>query len=220
MSCTDGKNTYINIKELPEINDVIAGDYLIVETSSGTSIINYENFLVTLDNTTFSDVITNNTTNIIALSTQVKTLSSNSATISQLSSLNTSVQTLCNNTATSSQFNTLNSIVANLTSTTTDTYAVFSLSGYNTNGPKLLKGSNIYSVTYSSPLSCVKVTFTKRFTDSFYGYTSSSLLSTVVGPISAIDFDTDYINVYIKDKSYNFTTTDRATIRIVGGQVA
>jgi len=205
MACTNGTKTYVNIKELPEISDINNGDFLIVETTNGTTILDYQNFLVTLDNTTFADQITTNTTNIVTLSTDLASLSSSSATVSQ--------------------FNTLNSAVTALTSTTaTDTYAVFSLSGYNNNGLKLLRGSNIYSlqVNQVSPsLSSVKITFNNRFLNSNYGYTINTQLSTIAGPDSLSDITTDYINIYIKDRFYNNNSlTERATIRIVGGQTA
>jgi hypothetical protein len=216
MACTNGTKTYVNIKELPEISDINNGDFLIVETPNGTNILDYQNFLVTLDNTTFGDLITTNTTNIVTLSTDLASLSSSSATVSQFNTLNSAV---------TSQFNTLNSAVTALTSATaTDTYAVFSLSGYNNNGLKLLRGSNIYSlqVNQVSPsLSSVKITFNNRFLNNDYGYTVNTQLSTIAGPDSLSDINTDYINIYIKDRFYNNNSlTERATIRIVGGQTA
>jgi len=201
MACTDGTKTYVNIKELPEISDINNGDFLIVETPNGTNILDYQNLLVTLDNTTFGDLITTNTTNIVTLSTDLAALSSTTASIDQI--------------------NTLNAAVVALTSATaTDTYAVFSLSGYNAAGPKLIRGSNIYSTEFNSLLSCVKITFTTRFKDTNYGYTMSTQLSTLAGPATLGDITTDYINIYIRDRFYNLGITDRATIRIVGGQTA
>ena len=196
MACTDGKNTYLNIKELPEISDVISGDFLIVETPNATSILDFANFVITLDNTTFGDVITTNTTNTLLLSSQVISLSSE---------VNTYVDTL------SSQIISLSSVV--------DTYAIFSLSGYNSTGPKLIKGSNILSLAFQST-SAVRVNFTRSFQDNLYGFTTDSFLSSFAGPSSLTDLTTGYIDIFIKDKNYNFTTTDRATVRIVGGQLA
>ena len=195
MACTDGKNTYLNIKELPEISDVISGDFLIVETPNATSILDFANFVITLDNTTFSDIITTNTTNTLLLSSQVISLSSE---------VNTYVDTL------SSQIISLSSVM--------DTYAVFSLSGYNSTGPKLIKGSNVSSLSVQST-SAVRVTFTRSFQDNLYGFTTDSFLSSFAGPSSPTDLNTGYIDIFIKDRNYNFTTTDRATVRIVGGQL-
>lgn len=196
MACTDGKNTYLNIKELPEISDVISGDFLIVETPNATSILDFANFVITLDNTTFSDIITTNTTNTLLLSSQVISLSSE---------VNTYVDTL------SSQIISLSSVV--------DTYAIFSLSGYNSTGPKLIKGSNISSLVFQST-SAVRVNFTRSFQDDLYGFTTDSFLSSFAGPSSLTDLNTGYIDIFIKDRNYNFTTTDRATVRIVGGRLA
>ena len=71
MACTDGKNTYLNIKELPVINDIVPGDFMIIETPSATSILDFQNFLITLDNTTFGGVIAQNTTDIVDLSSSI-----------------------------------------------------------------------------------------------------------------------------------------------------
>ena len=64
---------YINIKDLPELTEVNNGDYIIVETSTGTHIINFENFLIPTNNTVISTTVTQNS-------------SSFSSSISQLSS--------------------------------------------------------------------------------------------------------------------------------------
>ena len=53
MASTKKNNLYVNIKELPIFSDVNTGDFLIVETDVGTSIIDFQDFLITLDNTTF-----------------------------------------------------------------------------------------------------------------------------------------------------------------------
>lgn len=71
MACTDGKNTYLNIKELPVINDIVPGDFMIIETPSSTSIIDFQNFLITLDNTTFGDLIVKNTNDIADINTSI-----------------------------------------------------------------------------------------------------------------------------------------------------
>jgi hypothetical protein len=141
MACTDGKNTYLNIKELPEISDVIGGDYLIVETPNATSILDFANFTITLDNTTFGDVVTTNTSNIAALSTSVTTLN-----------------------------NAVNGLI---------TYATFSLSGYNASGPKLINSSNVSSIIFQST-SAIRVNFTNRYTNTQYGFTVNSFLSTFI----------------------------------------
>jgi len=48
------KKDDINILDLPVVENVAAGDYLVVETPDGTSIIDYENFIIGPENTTLS----------------------------------------------------------------------------------------------------------------------------------------------------------------------
>lgn len=69
MASTSTNSLYVNIKELPSINDINNGDFLIVETPDGTSIIDYQDFFITLQNTTFESTIDN-------LQTDTQTLSS------------------------------------------------------------------------------------------------------------------------------------------------
>ena len=38
-------NVFINIKDLPEVQQVNNGDYLVIETQDGTSIIDFQNFM-------------------------------------------------------------------------------------------------------------------------------------------------------------------------------
>jgi hypothetical protein len=64
-----GGQIYTNIVDLPEISEVTAGQWLIVETEEGTSVINFQNFLIGTGNITFNSTIETNTTNIAALST-------------------------------------------------------------------------------------------------------------------------------------------------------
>ena len=84
MPCVDNKNLIYNIKELPETFSVAAGDMLIIETDEGTNIMDYNNFVIGLDNTTFGTTITQNVTDIATLSSDVEALSSAVATISAI----------------------------------------------------------------------------------------------------------------------------------------
>lgn len=59
---------YVNINELQEVDEVSNGNYLILETDDGTRIINFENFLIPIDNTTFESTITNIQSDISSLS--------------------------------------------------------------------------------------------------------------------------------------------------------
>ena len=71
MASTSSNSVYINIKELPVINDVNNGDFLIVETPDGTNIIDYQDFFITLENTTFESTIDNLQTDTQTLSTDL-----------------------------------------------------------------------------------------------------------------------------------------------------
>ena len=51
-----GKNrVYASIKDLPENQSIIDGDRIIVDTSEGTCLVDYSNFKVDLNHTTFGD---------------------------------------------------------------------------------------------------------------------------------------------------------------------
>jgi hypothetical protein len=67
----------INIKQLPQINSIQSGDYLIVDTPDGTGIIDFADVVIDLNQTSFEPTIIELTTDVIALSTQVQSLSSN-----------------------------------------------------------------------------------------------------------------------------------------------
>lgn len=67
----------INIKQLPQINTIQSGDYLIVESPDGTGIIDYKDVVVDLEQTSFKPTIESLVTGVIALSSNFNTLSSN-----------------------------------------------------------------------------------------------------------------------------------------------
>lgn len=75
MSSCDTK-TYINIKDLPQIFNITAGDYLIVENPQGTSILDYKDFIITADQlSTVSTTLTTLSVDIATLSAEVKGVS-------------------------------------------------------------------------------------------------------------------------------------------------
>ena len=199
MACTDGKNAYMNIKELPEITDIISGDFLIVETPTATSILDYDNFVITLDNTTFGDTIINNTTNIAAVSSDVidleNTLTANVASLSsqdlntnsrvsnlssQVSILSsqvteTNLQVLALSSQTNLQILALSSQTTSLSTSTArnNTFVTFSLPNYNsTNSPVILQQSNVSSVTLNTTASAVVVAFKTNFENDTYCITT------------------------------------------------
>lgn len=66
---TNGKDIYVNIKELPLVNEVQAGDFFIVETTQGTNIIDFSNIIIPPENTTFYGEIQQLQTDVGGLST-------------------------------------------------------------------------------------------------------------------------------------------------------
>jgi hypothetical protein len=72
----------INIKDLPEITDVKSGDYFIIETSTGTNIVNFKNLIIPTANTVISTTVDQNTTGLTNLSSSIT---------SQFATVNTSV---------------------------------------------------------------------------------------------------------------------------------
>ena len=51
-----GKNkVYASIKDLPENQSIIDGDRIIVDTDEGTCLVDYSNFKIDLDHTTFGE---------------------------------------------------------------------------------------------------------------------------------------------------------------------
>ncbi len=75
MPCVDNKSLIYNIKELPETFSVADGDLLLIETEEGTNIMDFANFVIGLDNTTFGTTITQHSTDILALSSDFTSLS-------------------------------------------------------------------------------------------------------------------------------------------------
>ncbi len=111
---TIGDNIYVNIKELPTLDEVNPGDFLIIETDNGTNIIDFQNFLITPDNTTFYGEIEN-------LNTKVEDLSASNA------EEHAALQDTTNLLLTS--FNTVDNRVTTLFDNLTSTYSPFLVKG-------------------------------------------------------------------------------------------
>ena len=75
MPCVDNKDLIYNVKELPETFSIATGDLLLVETEDGTNIMDFNNFVIGLDNTTFGTTITQHSSDIVSLSSDMDTLS-------------------------------------------------------------------------------------------------------------------------------------------------
>ena len=65
----------VNVSELPVIEEVKTGDYLILENQDGTGILDYKDFIIGLDNITFTPVLSSHGTDIGALSSNLVALS-------------------------------------------------------------------------------------------------------------------------------------------------
>jgi len=66
-------DVFINIKDLPELSEVRNGDYIIVESTTGTHLIDFKNLIMPIDNTVISSTVTQNTNAILSLSTSKDT---------------------------------------------------------------------------------------------------------------------------------------------------
>jgi hypothetical protein len=87
---------FINIKDLPEITEIANGQFILVETNTGTHIIDFKNLLLPSDNTLITATVNQNINAITTLTTSVDTLSTTTfATIDSLSSsINSNLNTL------------------------------------------------------------------------------------------------------------------------------
>ena len=85
-----------NIKDLPQLEEVIEGNYLIIENEVGTNIIDFADFVVGPNNVSFYNIVEALSTRSISMSSTVdskfNTLSSN-----VLNSVNTTVRNLTAN---------------------------------------------------------------------------------------------------------------------------
>ena len=139
MPCVDNKDLIYNVKELPETFAVAAGDLLLIETDDGTNIMDFANFVIGLDNTTFGTTITQHSTDIAALSSDVTTLSSK---------IDTDIITLSA------------AVIGNTTK------ALISLSAQDVNGPRIINSTNIASVEFEN--NKIRFNFTNNFTTAAY----------------------------------------------------
>ena len=146
MPCVDNKDLIYNVKELPETFAVAAGDLLLIETDDGTNIMDFANFVIGLDNTTFGTTITQHSTDIATLSSDVTVLKADVTTIES-------------------------SVAASISAFKTDligntTKAIISLSAQDVNGPRLINSTNIASVEFEN--NKIRFNFTNNFTTAAY----------------------------------------------------
>lgn len=61
----------INIKNVPESQEIKSGDKILFESDLGTRVVDFDNLIIGTDNVTFYDTITGNTTDVTNLSAEV-----------------------------------------------------------------------------------------------------------------------------------------------------
>jgi hypothetical protein len=71
-------STQISIKQLPQITEINSGNLILVQSANATNTLDFKNFVIGLDNTTFGTTITQHSTDITVLSgTTIPTFSAN-----------------------------------------------------------------------------------------------------------------------------------------------
>lgn len=96
-------DVFINIKDLPEISETRNGDYLIIETATGTNLIDFKNFIIPTENTVITTSVTQNTDAILGLSS---IMDNNQASLSSLIQVNTNdISVLCSSVVNNVNYN-------------------------------------------------------------------------------------------------------------------
>jgi len=89
--------TNIGINQLPVTNEIVDGDYLIIDNGTETRRLDFKDFIVGLENVTFASTISSNSSDISALSATVNTNTTNlnalSATSTNINALSAKVNT-------------------------------------------------------------------------------------------------------------------------------
>lgn len=117
-------STEISIKQLPQITEINNDDLLLVQTPNATNTLLFSNFVIGLDNTTFSSTITQNSTDIETLSTEFSELNTD------IESLSTDVNLLSTN------IDTLSGLTKNIDTTNISTFNELSAGSLSANGYK------------------------------------------------------------------------------------
>jgi len=181
MPCINRDNVIYNVRELPEVFSVAAGDLLLVETENGTNILDFENFVIGVDNTTFGSTLSSNTTNIATLSSSFNTLSS---------SVDSSIAALSSSVITS------------------NTKAMVTLTAWDASGVIINKSSNIASAEVDG--SVIRFNFISNFIDEKYLILPSAGIVNADGDLAMIflsDRSTNFVDLSVIDAQ----TGDRAT---------
>lgn len=108
-------STQISIKQLPQITEINNGNLLLVQQDDSTNTLDYKNFVIGLDNTTFGTTITQHSTDISVLSsTTIPTFSANMMTKFTALSANLGTNILKNATDNDSLSSDVTALSANL----------------------------------------------------------------------------------------------------------
>jgi hypothetical protein len=140
-----------NIKDLPQLEEVVNGDFLIVENEIGTHIVNFENFILGPENVSFYSQIANLSSNLISLSS---TVDSELQTLSTyiLSTTNTKFDIL--STQANTKFNFLSTDYNTKFNQITSTYPDFFYTYLET--PLIIQsGQTIGSGNFTSPINTI-----------------------------------------------------------------
>ncbi len=181
MPCINRDNVIYNVRELPEVFSVAAGDLLLIETENGTNILDFENFVIGVDNTTFGSTLSSNTTDIATLSSSFNTLSS---------SVDSSIAALSSSVITS------------------NTKAMVTLSAWDASGVIINKSNNIASAEIDG--SVIRFNFISNFLNEEYLILPSAAVVNADGDLAVVvlsDRSTNFVDLSVIDT----TTGDRAT---------
>ena len=77
--------TNIGINQLPVTNEIVNGDYLIIDNGTETRRLDFKDFIVGLENVTFASTISANSSDIASLSSAIFGQTPTAATLTQSS---------------------------------------------------------------------------------------------------------------------------------------
>jgi hypothetical protein len=204
---TKGDNIYVNIKELPQLDEVQPGDLIIIETDTGTNTIDFSNFILPPENVTFYGEITQLQEDVATINTELSTATTNFTT--SANNLITELGTAVNNVTTqvaqfsSTYFNQLITGMVTFDGTLTD-----NTEGINCTAVRNAVGN--YSVVFNGNINAATVSSNadKTRLDSVQGNvcvfttmsastttTTNQLSTAVTGQVIYTPADTNFISV-------------------------
>lgn len=82
----EGNKVYANIDDLPRLSAIRDGDRFLIQTSTGTNLLDFQSFLITLDNTTFKSQFNEMWDSYTATSDQIDKIGTTALNIKNLPS--------------------------------------------------------------------------------------------------------------------------------------